>query len=250
MYGDVMKNFPAAILAVLIGLAILCGQAAPLQAQEKSLHSETESDVPALDSFHGVIAKIWHEAWPVKNVAMLVEVLPSVDSGCRSVAAAELPGILRERKSAWEKGVNNLKLVVEEYRKAASPVDSVKLLVAAERLHSQYEKLVRIIRPVLPELDAFHKTLYRLYHTELPADDSVKIVASVKELAVKMAALHKAELPKRLAGKAEAFAGGRLALEKSMEVLAGLLNGGRMEAIKKNIETMHSCYEALEKVFE
>ena len=37
--------------------------------------------VPALDSFHEVIFKIWHEAWPKKNTAMLQQLLPEVEKG-------------------------------------------------------------------------------------------------------------------------------------------------------------------------
>lgn len=67
--------------------------------------AEATASVPALDSFHEVIFKIWHEAWPKKDAAMMQRLLPEVEKGISEVASAQLPGILREKKAAWEEGV-------------------------------------------------------------------------------------------------------------------------------------------------
>ena len=62
--------------------------------------AETVAEVPALDSFHEVIYKIWHEAWPKKDAAMLQQLLPEVEKGIAAVASAQLPGILRDKATS------------------------------------------------------------------------------------------------------------------------------------------------------
>ena len=55
-------------------LAVLCTAVFASYAQERP--AETTPNVPALEVFHEVIFKIWHEAWPDKNTAMLRQLLP------------------------------------------------------------------------------------------------------------------------------------------------------------------------------
>ena len=147
-------------------------EAAPAKAAEACAptEEETRAEVPALFDFHDVIRTIWHDAWPNKDTKALRALLPDVEKGAKAVAGAELPGILRDRSKAWSAGVKELTALVDEYAAAAGGTDDQKLLDAAERLHSQYEKLVRVIRPALRELDAFHVVLYRLYHYDMKSD--------------------------------------------------------------------------------
>ena len=81
--------------------------------------AEATAEVPALDSFHEVIFKIWHEAWPQKNTSMLRQLVPDVNKGIAAVATAPLPGILRDKKAAWDEGVKQLRNAGSEYVAAA-----------------------------------------------------------------------------------------------------------------------------------
>jgi soluble cytochrome b562 len=211
---------------------------------------EIKAEVPALSEFHTVIFKVWHEAWPSKNVQLLVELLPDIQKGTEAVVKAELPGILRDKKTAWAENTKRLQAIVEEYTAAAASVDSVKLLDAAEQLHGQYEKLVHTIRPALPELEDFHTSLYPLYHYYLPQNDQEKIKTSVAELKVKMVALNKATLPERLKTKEAKFSSARTKLAKSIDALDKVVAKGNPKEIKTAIQKMHTDYQALEKVFD
>ena len=205
------------------------------------------AQIPVLTEFHEVIFQIWHTAWPEKNVTMLSGLLPEVRTFSYSLAKVRLPGILRDKEKMWNYSTSRLRTIVAEYEAAASPVDSQKLLAAAEQLHAQYERLVRVIRPALQELEDFHQVLYVLYHHDLPENNQEKIVASVKLLKEKMAALDKATLPDRLKKKEAAFLEARLQLARSVELLDP-------EMAKKDfasrVETMHTDYQSLEKVLE
>jgi hypothetical protein len=179
----------------------------PLLSQEttKDRASETSATVPALNDFHTVIFKIWHTAWPNKDYDMLTDLLPEIEQGITAVANAEIQGILREKKVAWRNGVEKLQAIVKEYKVAIEAKQRQPLLDAAEKLHAQYEAIVRVIRVPLKELDDFHAVLYMVYHYYMPQDSLVEVKVSVGQLQEKMAALNKATLPSRFKGKEESF---------------------------------------------
>lgn len=241
-----MKN----ISIIIIVLIIFMGLYSTVKAQNKDVVvSETKSEIPELSKFHEVIYPLWHTAWPEKNIGMLIELLPEIEKLSADVMKAKLPGILREKQIAWEKGINELNTIIDEYKSATAPVDSQKLLDAAERLHSQYERLVRTIRPALKEIDAFHSVLYMLYHYYLPDWNPEKIRSSVAELEVKMQSLNKAQLPKRLASKQEAFISARKKLDTSVKELKEVVNSNDKSLISKKIEEIHTKYQELDHIF-
>ncbi len=211
---------------------------------------ETSADVPALDAFHGVIMRIWHEAWPKKDAATLRALLPDVKQGAAGIAKAELPGILRDRQEAWSAGVEELKGIVSGYAASAAGTDDAKLLAAAERLHAQFEKLVRIVRPALPELDAFHVVLYRLYHYDLPAGDPAAIRATVQRLPEPMKALEGATLPPRLRSREEGFSAARKKLSDAVDGLVSAAGSDDRERVRKAILDLHARYLELAAVLD
>ena len=211
--------------------------------------AETVASVPALNDFHEVIYKIWHEAWPNKDAAMLQKLLPDVEKGIASVAAAPLPGILRDKKETWNEGVRKLQSAGADYRAAVETKDDAKLLAAAEALHSRFEGLMRVVRPALKELDEFHVVLYMLYHHYLPKNDTENIRKSAAEMTQKMAALNQAKLPERMIDKEHDFQVARGILSQAVAALEGAVQSNDARAIKDAVEAVHARYQALEKVF-
>jgi len=236
------------ILVVTALVFTLCAAGISGYAQEKP--ADAVADVPALHSFHEVIFKIWHEAWPKKDAAMLRQLLPEVEKGVAEVASAKLPGILREKKAAWDEGVKKLQNVGSEYKAAAAAKDDPKLLAAAERLHSQFEALMRVTRPPMKELDDFHSSLYMLYHHYLPQYDLQKIRASASELKQKMAALNVAKIPEKLKQKEPEFQEARKKLSASVDTLEAAVQTGSEQKIKAAVNELHSNYEALAGICE
>jgi hypothetical protein len=246
-----MKSLTLSVIFALVILVSVSHQQSIAQDSVKSAHqSEVSAEVPALDGFHDVIYKIWHTAWPEKNVGMLVELLTEVEQLSEPLLKAELPGILRDKKAVWKQNLDELEKAIADYKLAASPVDSQKLLGAAEQLHGKYEKLVRSIRPVLPEMEKFHESLYMLYHYYLPDYDLKMIKKSSKEMAAKMKTLDEAKLPKRYETKEAAFSEARKNLSASVKTLQKTLKSNSKESITADIESLHSNYQALEKVFD
>ena len=211
---------------------------------------ETESNVPELMAFHEIIYPIWHTAYPEKDYKALRGFVPEINRLAKELYGASLPGILRDKKTKWENGIQGLKQVVEEYNKAAADRDDQALLNAAEELHSQFEMMVRIIRPVLKEVDEFHKVLYVVYHKYLPNKEFDNITSVAKDLVQKAEAITETSLPKRLESKTEDFAVAAQELYAASQSLAATCQQGNEESIEKKIEHLHTKYQNLEKIFD
>jgi hypothetical protein len=234
------------LLAVLVPISIVRSQV----KEDQFTDEEKKAEVPALNAFHTVIYKLWHTAWPKKDYDMLGSLLPEIQRRTDSVANAQLPGILRDKKPVWTEGVKKLQEIVGEYKSAVETKQNQKLLDAAERLHMQYERLVRIIRPALKELDEFHQVLYSVYHYYLPENNMEKVKASIPEFQQKMTALNNVTLPERLKKKQESFGAFRAKLAKSVNELAAAAKTNDARNIKAAVEKLHTQYEMLEKAFE
>ena len=229
------------LMLIAAALLLFTGALALATAQEPA---DSKAEVPALASFHEVIYVIWHEAWPAKDTARLKELLPEVERKAAEVQAARLPGILHNREDAWREGVAALKNVVEEYRAAVQANDNPGLLSAAEKLHAQFEKLARSLRPAVKELEDFHSTLYLLYHHYLPDYQIDNIRRASAELSQKMPALLAATLPQKLSDKKEAFDKARQELATAVNGLAAVVASGDEATVRKAVEEVHSRYEA------
>jgi hypothetical protein len=240
-----MKKLSLSGFFILFALAAAASVSAlPAQTQE------TESSVPELTAFHEIIYPIWHTAYPDKDYAALRSYAPEVKSLAEKVYGAKLPGILREKQAKWDQALGELRKVVDAYLSAAAGTDDAALLDAAEVLHARYEMMVRTIRPVLREVDDFHRVLYVVYHKYLPARDYAKIAEASGEMLTKAEAVTKAALPKRLEAKAQAFGTAAQELLEKTKALAEIAKSGQGEAIAAAVEAVHTKYQGLEKIFD
>ncbi|MBM3293872.1 MAG: hypothetical protein FJY82_05025 [Candidatus Aminicenantes bacterium] len=211
---------------------------------------ETKSEVPSLKAFHDIIYPIWHTAYPSKDYAALRSYVPQVDELAAKVYAAKLPGILRDKQAKWDVGLAVFRKSVEDYAAAAKGADDAALLDAAEVLHAKYEALVRLIRPVLPEVDAFHQLLYVVYHKYVPDKLYEQIHGATGGLVAKAEAISKASLPARLASKAEAFKAASAALLEAAKALEAAGKSHDHDGLLAGVEALHARYQALEQIFD
>ena len=222
----------------------------PVSAQQNKDH-EVSSDVKELTAYHDVIYPIWHTGWPQKDVKFLSSLAPNVEKGYLAIEKAVLPGILRERKAKWEEGVKMLGVCVDMYKVAAIKKDSVTLLNAAEKLHSQYEAVVRLIRPALKEVEEFHKVLYMLYHYYMPKNEIEKIKEASAKLKIRMEAINKTKLPERLKSKEEKFNKTKADLSAAVDKLNKVvIAGDNKKTVDQAVDGVHNRYQELEKIFD
>lgn len=222
-----------------------------LYGQEKDIAHEMNSEIPELSDMHEIIYPIWHTAYPEKDIQALKGYTEEVnEKSGKLIAVKKLPGILRERQGKWDKGLKEFEKTVTAYNEASKGTDDQAMLDAAEELHAKYEMLVRIIRPVLKEVDAFHQVLYVVYHKDLPAKDFKAIAEKSGEFVTKAEAITTAKLSKRLESRKEKFDTASADLVTAAKELDKVCKGDNKEAIEKAVDSMHTKYQALESVFD
>ena len=148
-------------------------------SQHEDHSTEVTSSVQELSDFHEVVYPMWHTAYPNKDYALFKELLLDVNAGVEKIYAAKLPGILRDKEKEWNEGLDKLRSSVKDYNKACEENNEAGMLTSAEVLHSNYEMLVRIVRPVTKEVDEFHKVLYMIYHHYGPNKNTLELSKAI-----------------------------------------------------------------------
>ena len=222
-------------------------------SQTKVDPSEITSNVPELTSFHDIIYPMWHDAYPSKDFTALKGFVPKIKLSMESINKAKLPGILREKETAWKNQLIDLNNSAQNYYAAASGADNNALLTAAEKLHSSYEKMVRVLRPALKEIDDFHQTLYIIYHKLLPDGKYGEISALTGTLITKAEAIKNYphdKLKTRLGENVEKYDALAKKLYSATQSLQESLKGNDANKKKESVESMHSAYEELDSLFK
>ncbi len=219
-------------------------------AAETAGTAETRAEVPELTAFHEVIAQLWHGAWPAKDYTQMKDLLARVEQGVASVEGASLPGILRDKQAAWDGQLAALRTTLERYRAAVVSDDDEALADAVEALHARFESMVRLIHPALPELDAYHVVLYRIYHYLAPGRDLPGVRAAAEDLSGRCGDLRAAPVPKRYEASGERLATEVAALCERTERLRQAAAGEIWDPVEPTIGEVHSQYLIVAGLFE
>ena len=143
-----------------------------------------------------------------------------------------------------------LKATLAKLKEATNTNNKEDMLAQTEAFHSAYEKLVRTIRPMVKELDAFHQEMYKLFHYYLPNYDLTKIRETVAAMQAKLPALKQAQLNKRLQDKKTEFDAAVVDLETEVNKLAEVVKKDDQEAIKAAVDAVHTAYQGCEAIFD
>jgi hypothetical protein len=220
-------------------------------SQHEDHSTEVTSSVQELSDFHEVVYPLWHTAYPNKDYVLFKQLLPDVNAGVEKIYAAKLPGILRDKEKEWNEGLDKLRASVKDYNKACEENDEAGMLTSAEALHSNFEMLVRIVRPVTKEVDEFHKVLYMIYHHYGPDKNMAEISKAVDSLMIRADELKNCVLPKWATDKKEDFVKAADELCTSTKELQTLKNSKADDKqIQNSIEKVHTNYQKLEALFD
>jgi len=233
-------------LAIAVALLAVAGFA----AAENVADPELTANVPSLVNLHEVIAPLWHDAFPQRDVAMVKELLPALKDGVAKVQAATLPGILRDKSERWQAGVAALVAATTECERALAAADTEATLAAVEDVHARFEGLVRTVRPRLKELEAYHVVLYTLVHRHAPARSLAGLRDSSPALVAVCDTLTKAPLPPRLADRGEAVKAGIAELCTATARFATTTGGEDVDAALAQLDIVHTLYQALEHTLD
>jgi hypothetical protein len=251
-------SFRKNLIIVFLGIAVIfmlssCQkeESAPVEKVEAEIsEGELSADVPALHDLHGVVYPLWHDAFPDKDYALIKELLPEADELTQKLDEAELPGILRDIKPEWETGKENLKSSLQDLHKAVEEDDEKEMLHQVEAFHSAFEKLIRLIRPVVPELEDFHQELYKLYHYYMPNYELANIRLAVVAMQQKLEPLMDVQLPERLAEKQGQFDTAVQELGTHLFNLSEVVRTEDEESIRDAVEKVHTAYQKTEAIFD
>ena len=242
-----MKTF--FIFSFLVSVFFYC----PVSfAQTEIDPSEITSALPELSDFHKIIYPMWHDAYPAKDYNALKGFVPQIKTSVESINRAKLPGILRDKEAEWKSRLDELNNSAQNYYDAVNNNDNEALLKAAERLHSVYERMNRVIRPVIKEIDDFHQTLYIIYHKLYPDGKFDEITGLTSDLVAKAEAIMnypKDRLKQRLGDNINKFDGAAKHLVDATIVLKEALKGDDPKKKSEAIESLHTAYQDLDAVF-
>jgi len=212
--------------------------------------SELTADVPELDAVHDIMRPLWHDAFPAQDFAAIQEMVPQFEPLLAALDAVDLPGIMREKQAGWDEGKQRLMESFDGLTEAANTGNEAEMLTFAEAFHGNYEGLVRIIRPVVPELEAFHQHLYGLYHYYGPGYDLERIRQAAQEMAAAIPPLQGAQIPDRLSDHQAHFEMVVEALGESVGALMASLQDPLKAEVEAAIETVHDAYGEVEAIFD
>jgi len=206
-------------------------------------------EVAELDAVHEVMVPMWHEAFPAQDIAAIQASVPQFEPLVQDLAEAPLPGILQDKQGEWDERKARLLDAFQALREAGESGEAERILGAAEAFHMTYEAMVRVIRPVVPELDAFHRHLYGVYHYYGPGYDVEKILAQANEMAAAVPPLLAAQLPPNLADRQAEFEALVAELGDQVAALLIALEDPVQEEVTAAIEAVHTAYQAVEAIF-
>ncbi len=234
-------------------ILLVLGASMAAFAQTKEQTAEISSDVPELQAFHTIIYPLWHKAYPAKDIDAIKSFVPQIKANMEKMNEAKLPGILRDKEELWKSELVKFNAVAESYYKACSENKDEAILLAAEKFHSAYEAMNRVVKPFVKEMEVFHQTLYVIYHKMYPEKKYDEIASVIDTLISQADAITKYpedRLTRRLKDKTPGFytISGDL-YEKTIalkDALKGKDNNNKAAAVEK----LHSAYQKLEALFD
>jgi len=222
-------------------------------AQTKEQAAEISSDVPELQAFHTIIYPLWHKAYPAKDYSAIKGFVPQIKANMEKMNNAKLPGILRDKEAQWKEQLVKFNAVAEIYYKACSDNDEAAMLKGAENFHKAYEAMNRVVKPFVPEMDAFHQTLYVIYHKLYTEKDYKGISALMDKFIAQADAVTKSpedKLTKRLKDKTpKYYIVSKELYDNTVALKEALGKKGKKEK-DAAVEKLHTTYKKLESVFE
>ena len=139
---------------------------------------------------------------------------------------------------------------MDSLKQAVETGNRQEMLNQTEAFHAGFERLMRIVRPVIPELDDFHKEMYKLYHYSAPNYDLEAIRSNVMAMQEKLLPLKEAPLPKRLADREDEFETAVIKLEAAVNELAEVMKDDDKDKILEAVEKAHTAYQKTEHIFD
>jgi hypothetical protein len=253
-----MSVYRISIVALLVTMVLIIGFSCT--DQDKTVQDSAESEtaetpaasdisrdelygtISEVEELHSAVYTLWHTAYPQKDYDMIKDLLPQLDSLTANLDEAPFPKILHMKQEAWDKGREELKAGLQKLHEAVDSDDKAEILNQAEAFHSLFERLARISNPVVPELEAFHRELYKIMHYYLPNGEMDKIRETITTMQEKIEPVMQAELPEHLADRSEDFSSAVQELESKLTSLVAISGQDDRAAIEGAVKELHTAF--------
>jgi len=216
---------------------------------QDSTNAELDWWIVELDHFHEIMYPMWHNAYPAKDYEALKSFLPEVITKAEKIYAVKLSGVVQDKQAEWDKNVDIFRKTVDQYSAAVKEGNNDNLLKAVEDMHTRYEGLVRTLRPLTKESDAFHQVLYMIFHYYLPEKNYEKLAEASHLLHEKAVALDQSVLPDRLKPREAEFKAITAELVKTSAELKAVCDAKNWDGVSNAVNTVHDHYAELEEKF-
>ncbi len=236
------------LIMCMIAFCLLAGST--IKANTETDAPQITVNVPALDTLHKSVYILWHDAYPKKDYALIKNIMPKLGVSVSKLSESALPEILHSKQAKWDNEIKNLQNNLSTLQKAVTEDNKESMLKTVESLHGSYEKLVRIIRPVLSELESFHEELYKVYHSYMPDNDIEKIKTIIPVMKIKIGLLKQARLPQNLADRQQKFDAAVSRLETSLNELENSTKTNSKEKNQSAVDKLHSDYQNIDALLQ
>ena len=211
---------------------------------------ELSAQVPELDAIHEVMLPMWHEAFRARDIAAIQAAVPEFQPLLEALDTATLPGILQDQQEDWDGAKAHLMESYQWLQSAADAGNEDAILGSAEAFHMSYEAMERIIRPVVPELEAFHQHLYGVYHYYGPGFDLEKIREGADAMGSAIPPLEAAQLPSNLQDRQADFEARVVHLGDQVAILLIALENPSRAEVQEAVEAVHTAYQSVKEIFD
>ena len=238
------------ILVSLSAILLLAGCGEKSGSVPEVPADELAAEVSELDAVHDVMAPLWHDAFPAKDYGAIEAAVPEFEASLAALTEAELPGILQDKQAQWDAQKSLLMETYDGLKAAVDTGDQAGMLAYTEAFHMNYEGMVRIVRPLSPELADFHQHLYGLYHYYGPGYDLEKIGGAAADMAAAIPPLQTVELPASLAGHQGHYEMVVTELGGAVGALVATLDNPSRADVEAAIEAIHAAYSEIEGIYD
>ncbi len=131
--------------------AAAAGNEAEMLAQTEAFHAAYEQlvrairpVVPALESFHQEMYKLYHYYAPAYDLAQIRAAAAAMQTKIAPLKEAALPKRLADRQADYQLAVQELETCVAEFAETAKKDSKEEILAAVERVHTAYQKTEKL----------------------------------------------------------------------------------------------------------
>jgi hypothetical protein len=199
-----------------------------------------EAGFDAYETFHAVMAPLWHKAWPDKNYEALIAGGAEFEKQIDGIKELKPDIKSEERLATFTKRRDLLVKHVNAYVEAAKNGDGEKCYEILPELHDAFELSASALAPIrYPELTGLLVTSNIIVEQHIPDANDEGIKGSTETLTRKMKTLQETEIPKELHYREEALRKDFEELNKLVAMMQECCDKNDMEGYQKHAATLN-----------